>query len=430
MKTRFFTNISHEIRTPLTLILGPLEKIIALTRNKQTRMYLNIMHRNARTLHSLINQLLDHEKLETGLMRLTTKRQDLVLLVKKYIMSFIPLAESQGKSLSVNSNLTSIEVYIDNEKLNKILANLISNAVKFSQKNVSIEISKTKPQKIRIGSPKYFMPNTEYICISISDDGCGIPEEEIDKIFDRFYTVKFTRNAQTNGTGIGLSLAKDLVELHHGFIDVESTPEQGSTFYIFLPLGSEHLQVREMEEFIEDRNLEDLEADDKTLTLNISNRSRNCVLKKSDELVILIVEDNNEMILYLRAIFQDKYQLLDAVNGSMAYKKAVSEIPDLIISDIMMPGSDGFYLVQKLKSDERTSHIPIILLTAKASMQTKLDGLKLGADDYIIKPFEEKELVARVENLIEQRQTLRRRFSDKPYTDYNKNVPTKWTKSF
>ena len=426
MKSRFFTNISHEIRTPLTLILGPLEKIIAITRNKQTRMYLNIMHKNANMLHCLINQLLDNEKLETGVMKLRTRQQDLVRLVKKQMMTFIPLAESQGKSLSFNTQLHSVDVYIDNEKLHKIMANVISNAVKFSRKNILIEINKSKPRKIRIGSSKYFKPDTDYICITVSDDGCGIPESEIDKIFDRFYMVKTSDSVVNEGSGIGLSLAKDLVELHYGFIDVESKQGKGSKFYIYLPLGSGHLQVQEIDtEYSDHADITGDDSEHSYIIDNVELHSGN----ETEKLLILIVEDNKEMILYLRSIFHKDYQLMDATNGVEAYKKAVSRIPDLIISDIMMPGSDGFYLVQKLKSDERTSHIPVILLTAKANMQTKLNGLKLGADDYIIKPFEEKELVARVDNLIVQRNKLRNRFSDKPYNNYY-NVPTKLDEEF
>jgi len=431
MKTRFFTNISHEIRTPLTLILGPLKKIIAKTKNKESRLYLDIMFRNAKTLHNLIDQLLDHSKIETGLMHLKTKQLDLISVVKKQIMSFIPLAESQDKKLELDTDLTSVEMYIDTEKIHKILANLISNAVKFCNQRVSIEIKKAKPHKVRIGSSNHYLPNADYIRIGISDDGYGIEPEDIDKIFDRFYVARKPGYVENNGTGIGLSLAKDLIELHHGFIDVESKLEVGSTFYIYLPLGLEHLQPLEIGSSLQNHT-------ENLLTNNNQNSSKNDVIhlpgandnEIPEELMILIVEDNNEMILYLRSIFEGKYHLLDALNGADAYEKAVSQIPDLIISDIMMPGTDGLYLVQKIKSDERTSHIPVILLTAKASMQTKLDGLQLGADDYIIKPFEEIELLARVENLIKQREKLRLHFSDKPANNFFKNVPTKLDEKF
>jgi len=398
MKSRFFANISHEFRTPLTLILGPLEKLRSKISDKEGTKDLNIMQRNALRLQNLINQLLNLSKLESGQMKLFATEVDLIKLVNGYVMSFESLANQLKINLIFKAKVKDIRVFVDQEKLEKILYNLLSNAFKFTVEKGRITVEVTSHQSM--------------VNIIVSDTGPGIPPEKLPHIFDRFYQADDSFTREQEGSGIGLALTKELVELHHGNITVESEVNKGTDFTVNLPLGREHLNKEEIIDQDEASkfgqqmpNVEYLEkSDDPSVT---SNEQQSTIIEQS---VILIVEDNSDLREYVCDSLGHQYQILEAQDGEEGQKRAIEKVPDLIISDVMMPKIDGFELCKRLKTDERTSHIPIILLTARAGMESKIEGLETGADDYITKPFNARELLVRINNLLELRQKLRERF--------------------
>jgi len=371
MKSRFFANISHDFRTPLTLILGPLHNILVRTKNQRLRRELAIMERNAKRLQRLINQLLDLSKIEAGRMKLQARQQDISALVFRIVQSFESQAKLKEIELTFFSDPASILAFVDQEKIENIFYNLLSNAIKFTPHNGKVHVrigvaltgdSAEAPGKI---------PGLDYVRFTIEDTGIGIPQQHLDKIFDRFYQVaeKDDRRPDESctheheGTGIGLSLTKELVELHHGFIQVSSSPHVGTTFTLFLPLGSSHLTAEELclEHRRDDTTASDGEEVPDTPPDSIEASSRKNVP------IILIVEDNADLRTFLRDCLRSKYRIMEAIHGEQGLGCAIERIPDLIISDVMMPRMDGFELCRLVKSDERTSHIPVILLTARAS---------------------------------------------------------------
>ncbi len=396
MKSQFFANISHEFRTPLTLILGPLEKFSKKVRAEEDLQDLNIMQRNARRMQTLINQLLNLSKIESGQMKLQAWEEDIVSLTRGYIQSFESLARQQQIRLGFRSGPDYLPVYIDRDKIEKILYNLLSNAIKFNRKGGRVDVGLERKD--------------EAVLITISDTGPGIPPEQLEHIFDRFYSA--ANSTYQEGTGIGLALTKELVALHHGSIRVESEAGNGTTFTVTLPLGKAHLTEKELV-----KNPEDLLT---PFRFDLRDKVRSCPVEEGMPLqqdrielvrddadpVLLMVEDNADLRAYIRGFFEKEYQLIEAVDGLDGFEKAVENLPDIIISDVMMPKMDGFALGQKLKSDPGTSHIPLILLTARASTESKLEGLETGADDFITKPFDPQELQIRVKNLIAQRKRL------------------------
>ena len=408
LKSRFFANISHEFRTPLTLILGPLDTLLSNGSNGETKQMLHMMRRNALRLQRLINQLLDLSKLQAGRMTLRVQRVNLVAFVRALVMAFASLAERKRIQLSFNSSPEEIWAYVDRDKVEKIVSNLISNALKFTGEggSVTIQLRTTKHET----SENFMLRGScsGFTEITVSDTGIGIPAEKLPHIFDRFYQVDDSVSRDQEGTGIGLSLVKELVEMHHGKIEVSSTPGQGSTFSVFLPSGKDHFQPHEIVEAempepdVSEPNFEDAPASGIDSPINKA--------ATGNAPLVLVVEDNTDVRSYIRGHLQSEYRIVEAQDGSEGFERAVDEMPDLIISDVMMPGMDGFALCRKLKSDPHTGHIPVILLTARASGDSKIEGLETGADDYVIKPFDVKELQVRVKNLIEQRQRLRERF--------------------
>ena len=390
MKSQFFANISHEFRTPLTLILGPLEKFRKKVTDIESLKDLNIIQRNAWRLQTLINQLLSLSKIESGQMKLQAWEEDIVSLARGFVQSFESLAQQQHIDLSFHSDIDFLPLYIDRDKIEKILYNLLSNAIKFNHKGGKVDV--------------YLEQTKDAVSIKIKDTGPGIPSDRIGHIFDRFYSAE--NSAYQEGTGIGLALAKELTELHHGKIEVESAVGKGTTFTVSLSLGKEHLKEAEVVKNPEDMispfrfNLQERSYAENSI--NASDKGATNIKDDSYPL-LLIVEDNTDLRNYIRGYFEKEYQLIEAVDGVDGYEKAVEDPPDIIISDVMMPRMDGFELGQKLKADPRTSHIPLILLTARASTESKLEGLETGADDFITKPFDTQELLIRVQNLVAQR---------------------------
>ena len=387
IKTEFFTNISHEFRTPLTLILGPLEKLMTEDQVKDAQPQYNLIYKNATKLLSLINQLLDLSSIDAGKMKLEVESADIINFIKGILASFQPMAESKNISINFRSDENTLEIYFDKEKIEKIISNLLSNALKFTGENGHIVISVLKSK--------------DYIEISVEDDGIGIEQEDIKNIFSRFYKAK--SSAIQEGTGIGLALVKELIELHHGSIAVESKLNEGTKFNIKIPAGEElykgEIVEKKHEVELKPRKYERQKVEEKVEEEKNDNAPK-----------ILIVEDNKDLQKFIKENIGKEYSVFEASDGKDGLEKSFEIIPDLIISDIKMPEMDGIEFCEKIKTDERTSHIPVILLTARSTLENKLEGLETGADDYITKPFRIQELQVRVGNLVEQRKKLRQRF--------------------
>jgi signal transduction histidine kinase/DNA-binding response OmpR family regulator/ligand-binding sensor domain-containing protein len=429
IKSRFFANISHEFRTPLTLIMGPLEQILAGYHDNELEKKVTLALRNSQRLLELINQLLDLSKLESGKMKLKASRQNIIPFIKGIAAAFDSLAIQKKLTLKFQADEGETVLYIDPEKLEKILCNLISNAAKFTPAGGEIIVS--------VSAARHFAETgdsrQEYLEISVRDTGIGIPAHHLPHIFERFYQVEssFTPGHKQGGTGIGLALARELVTLHHGHIDVKSSEgkNSGTEFIIRLPMGKEHLSPDEISPELE------MESD----SLNFPGKCPGIppfpmVGKEADKVetqviagafaeieemetghgdgeknLVLVVDDNADIREYIREALEPYYSVEEAVDGREGIDKARKIIPDLIISDVMMPGADGYQLCGAVKKDIRTSHIPVILLTAKASEENVIQGLETGADDYITKPFNMKILSIRVKNLVHLRRLLQQK---------------------
>ncbi len=429
MKSRFFANISHEFRTPLTLILGPLQKLTGEIKDDANRQQLSLMQRNVLRLRELINQLLDLSKLEAGKMQLQCGEMNLTEWVRMHIQSFESLAKQRKIDFVFNAEQEKIVCFFDPEKMARVLNNLLSNAFKFtgeggrisvtvgsSQSTASSRQSAVHGRKLVVGgelTEDWRLKTTDYtgqcVAIKISDTGTGIPPEKLEHIFNRFYQADDTSSRRHEGTGIGLALVKELVELHHGDITVESVENKGTTFTIFLPLGKEHLKPEEIvahtPKVHEPEIHPESQLPERTI-VEITPEEKN----KTGKPILLIVEDNVDMRHYIRGFFAETFKIIEAENGEKGLEQAIKQIPDIIISDVMMPVMDGYELCRKIKTDERTSHIPLILLTARSSGADKIEGLETGADDFVIKPFEGRELQVRVKNLIDLRKKLQQKF--------------------
>jgi len=428
MKSRFFANISHEFRTPLTLILGPLQNIRSKINDIQIKKDMDIMDRNARRLQTLINQLLNLSKLESGKMKLRAHEENLVSLVRLFIQSFESYAAQRNIQLEFNSEKNEILAFVDREKIEKILNNLLSNAFKFTGEGGRIEVVITPlPAPLKGGDSVHSLTmgpaggksplegGFRGVEIKVSDTGSGIPHEKLPHIFERFYQADDSYSKDLEGSGIGLALTKELVDVHYGDIKVDSVIGKGTTFTIILPLGKSHL---EQDEIVEVRKTVDSgtfpDIPDSVVhedEQKIPGKATDTELMDNSIPVILIVEDNADLRAYIRSFLDSDYQVIEAEDGQIGIDKATETVPDLIISDVMMPKMDGYQLCDKIKSDVRTSHIPVILLTARASLESKLEGLETGADDFITKPFDHQELIIRTKNLIEQRNKLKELFS-------------------
>jgi len=412
IKSRFFANISHEFRTPLTLILGPIDRIKAALREPELNEDLEVMRRSGRRLLQLINRLLDLSKVDAGQMPLCARLTDLKPFLQELVFSFVSHAERKGIALKFESCEESIEVYVDREKLEDIIVNLLSNAAKFTPRGgeVTVSISATKP----IASVSDSHVRTPgFVHIAVRDTGIGIPPEKLGRVFDRFYQVDSASARDQGGKGIGLALVKELVELHQGSITVSSIPNEGSTFTIELPLGRQHLRPDQIIEddqgaVVEPVALREMEVE--TLNAETFAPVVQPEVSANKRPTVLVIEDNADVRRYLRSILEEEYQIEEATHGEAGLAIALESLPDLVVSDIMMPGMDGIEVCRSLKTDERTSHIPVILLTARASTESKLEGLETGADDYVTKPFEAEELRARISNLIKIRLKLREKY--------------------
>lgn len=402
MKSRFFANISHEFRTPLTLIQGPITQLLDRSGERvdaEMHRQLEVAFQNIRRLERLIDQMLSLSQLEAGQIRFRLVRLDLIPFVEQIVYAFMPLAERNKLSLEFRALSEQLPVRVDPDALEKVIGNLLSNALKFTPPTGRVQVAVAEADEAAI--------------LRVRDTGVGIGAEALPHIFDRFYQVIQAVPREREGVGIGLSLVKELVELHGGRVDVESEPGFGTELRVMLPLcaeaGSEEphpeaLQVQSGGTLLSERVLFTDQAID-------AAPEQETALTSKQAPVLLIVEDNTGVGHFLKTCLQADYTIAEARNGREALEAVRQHRPDLIISDIMMPEMNGVALCRELKADGRFSDIPIILLTARAGYKDRLEGLDAGADDYMEKPFGIDELRLRIRNLLESRQALRHQFS-------------------
>jgi signal transduction histidine kinase/AraC-like DNA-binding protein len=397
LKNTLFTNITHEFRTPLTVIKGITGVIKSKLKSHQDNNLdesLEIIDRNSDGLLQLINQMLDLAKIESGSMDLNLAQVDIIPFTKYLSQSFHSLAEEKSIQFSVNCSLDHLDMDLDINKYTAIITNLLSNAIKFTpaKGEVIVEIEK---QQIN---------SANSIEIKVSDTGLGISKKEQLHVFDKFYQVDNTSSRTEKGTGIGLALVKEFVELMNGTISIESEQGKGSVFSVRIPITNNAVRS-DGSEFINTSNIS--KSNVAPIVLK-NNQSSNDVNK--DLPLILIIEDNLDVAYYIKTCLQENYQILHAPNGAIGIKVALEKIPDVIISDVMMPEKDGFEVCERLKTSELTDHIPIIMLTAKATFEDRLKGLSRGADAYLTKPFEKAELLTRIDQLIILRKKMLSKF--------------------
>jgi two-component system, sensor histidine kinase ChiS len=397
LKTRFFANISHEFRTPITLILGPLKELYNEADNEEQKSLLGTMMRNGQRLLRLVNQLLDLSRLEAGKLKIQASHTEVVQFLREIASSYESLAAQNKIRFSFYAEIEELHMSLDQEKIEKVVHNILSNAFKFTTENGAVSLN------LRAD-------NNQQAIISVSDTGIGIPSDQLNHVFDRFYQVDNSQTREYEGSGIGMALAKELVELHQGTITLESEFGKGSTFTVRLPLDKKYGPE-------EGAALGEASGERKFSNEIISERLRSAFISTSRESaseaqsILLIVEDNGDMRNYIARTLGEEYQIVEAKNGKEGMEKASELLPDLIISDIMMPEMDGYKLCELIKTKEITSHIPVILLTAKADQQSRITGLEQRADDYLLKPFEAEELRLIVRNHIEAQKKMREKFS-------------------
>ncbi|MGN6640292.1 MAG: substrate-binding domain-containing protein [Mucilaginibacter sp.] len=396
-RLNFFTNVSHEFRTPLTLMLAPLqdmlnqEKVFSLAGKN-----LRLVQQNAYRLLKLVNQLIDYRKIEFDKQTIKASENNLTEFVQDIVDSFRLYAQKMNVKLLFSTSDKEIKAWFDTEMLDKVFFNLISNAIKFCNENGRINVTVRKN-------------DDKCVYIDVEDNGVGMLPEDTALVFDQFYQAD---NAPVTGSGIGLSLSKEIVLFHHGNIEVKSQKWKGTTFTVTLPLGSDHLSA--MEKSYVRNDWSDIAEKSKIYQNeygNITNRYENELLKKPSEHSILVIEDNPDLLQYLTEKFSENFEVYTAENGTNGLMRAFDHVPDLIISDVVLPGISGKELAKTLKSDLRTSHIPIILLTAQGSLEHQISGVQSLADLYITKPFNLDYLIANVWNLIGNRAILKQHFT-------------------
>jgi len=378
MKLQFFTDVSHELRTPLTLINAPLENVLENGNlSKQDKEQLEVVHTNTNRMLRMMNQILDFRKIQSNKMRLRVEKTKLGDFIVACSENFRKIAENRNINFRVEDNTNGAFFWVDKDKIDTLMFNLLSNAFKFTESGKSIIVS-------------VLLENGEAV-VRVKDEGCGIPKDKLSVIFDRFTSINLSLTKQT-GTGIGLSLVKEIVDLHKATIFVLSEEGAGSVFEVRFKPGVTHLDGS-FDVIICD---EELPEQSKEVENSSSEKNREIP-------TLLVIEDNDELRSFLVSVLSKKFNILEAPNGKIGWERTLQEMPDFVITDIMMPEMDGIAYTRRVRENERTSHIPIILLTAKTDMESKLECLKIGANDYITKPFSMAYLEMRVENILEER---------------------------
>jgi signal transduction histidine kinase/ligand-binding sensor domain-containing protein/DNA-binding response OmpR family regulator len=402
IKLRFFTNISHEIRTPLTLIVGPLEKILNNDLSKEEiRENLKLVNRNAKNLDKLISQLLDFRKLEAGNLKLELTDADIVEYVKSIVYAFSDLSVEKQVKLTFNTLKKKLYASFDPDKIEKILNNLLSNAFKFTEAGGAIAVNLSLVFDMDDDDFSSEEKEKQYIEISVRDTGRGIPANNLNRIFQRFF--QSDDEAKDSGTGIGLALVKELVSLHNGKIFVASKSGKGTKFTFRIPYQEAQFKPETAEEQETSEPMTQVDTAGKLQEVQSANHLHSKIM--------LVVEDNADVRQFIKAHFSSAFRVIEARNGEEGWEKALEAVPDIIISDVIMPNGNGYELCSLIKNDERTSHIPLLLLTALHSKEHEIKGITTGADDYITKPFDLSVLQAKVENLLSIRESLKEKFS-------------------
>jgi len=395
LKTKFLTNVSHEFRTPLSLIMAPVDKMLNNVIDTDNRQQLNMIRKNARRLLNLVNQLLDFRKMEVHELKLHTRPGDLIRFIKEVSLSFTDIAEEKGIGFAFDTDIESLNTSFDYDKIERILFNLLSNAFKFTPAggHISVLVNVIKEKSA---------PDFKFIEIKVMDTGIGIPKDKQEKIFDRFFQNNLPGSMLNQGSGIGLAITKEFVNMHQGNISVESEPEYGSCFIIHLPLpvGEHHEQ-----DALQDS------GKGKEAALTTGNEDNTDPSKGTKKQTVLLVEDNDDFRFYLKDNLKSTFHILEASNGKEGWQKALAMHPDIMVSDISMPEMNGKDLCRKIKNDSRTSHIPIILLTALIGEEVELKSLEIGANDYMTKPFNFEILISKIKNLLRLQATFKKTYT-------------------
>jgi len=413
MKTRFFTNITHELRSPLTLISGPVAEILEGEKPTGKLKYsLMTIHHHTQRLLGLVNQLLDFRKAETGHMKIQVAKADFVKFAREIFLSFRGLADKNAIDFRLESSHKEIPLYFDQDKMEIVLCNLLSNAFKYSPPDSVITLSIRQEESFEHSPSSKFSDG--YCEVSVKDNGSGMPAELVEKVFDRFYQITNTDSVRMVGTGIGLALVKSIVELHSGEIQVQSEVGKGSIFNVQLPGGKSHFSEEQiLGSFRDSEHFSHYKAEQE-MKQTFSKAVPPLIKKAAQESgKLLIVEDNPEIRSYVKRIFEEDFKVYEAENGLIAFELAKDYMPDLIISDIIMPEMDGLSLCKCIREEEKTAHIPVILLTARTSTVYKVEGYHSGADAYVTKPFSPPVLKAQVNSILEARKKLKEYFGKK-----------------
>jgi signal transduction histidine kinase/ligand-binding sensor domain-containing protein/DNA-binding response OmpR family regulator len=408
LKSQLFANVSHELRTPLTLILGPLGDALAGRfgpLNEDLSRQVSTAERNARRLLALVDQLLDVARLDAGRLRLRLRRGDFGGFVRHRVESFLPLAERRGIDLSLEVPVEPVELWFDAPQLEKVIDNLLGNALKFTPAGGRVEVSLEAP------------PDADRVEVAVRDNGPGIPDDQLERVFERFYQLDPTAH-RWRGAGIGLALARQVAELHRGEVSVRSNAGQGACFTLTLLRGRDHFPAELVDDDTPPPHLRDYSSGP-LQSLSAALDEPNGPTGGDDPIdedrtTVLVVDDNPEIRAYVRRHLEPDYRIIEAADGAEGLERARRTIPDLVVSDVMMPGLDGNALFRALREDPELEMVPVVLLTAKASPESRIQGLRDGVDDYLVKPFDPRELKARVDNLISSRRRLLERLEGDP----------------
>ncbi|WP_114941456.1 hybrid sensor histidine kinase/response regulator transcription factor [Mucilaginibacter endophyticus] len=391
MKIKFFTNVSHEFRTPLSLIMAPVEKILKQTEAEEQRNQLQMINRNAKRLLNMVNQLLDFRKMEVQELRLHARSGDIISFINEMVYSFSDVAEKKNIRLVFDSEIQNLIINFDHDKIERIIFNLLSNAFKFTPDGGHISVLLAILEKA---------PERRQLEIKVIDTGIGIPLDKQGRIFERFFQNDVPGSMVNQGSGIGLAITKEFVKLHNGELSVQSQPGQGSYFTILLPVDL----ATEEEGSLRDPDLS------KASIAEISDGVRTAGSNTIKKLSVLLVEDNEDFRFYLKDNLNDTFTIIEAANGKEGWQKTLALHPNLVVSDISMPEMNGIDLCRKIRNDKRTSHIPVVLLTAATDEELQLQGLETGANDYLTKPFNFEILTSKLKNILAMQQDMRKAY--------------------
>ncbi|GAA4327122.1 two-component regulator propeller domain-containing protein [Mucilaginibacter gynuensis] len=392
LKTKFLTNVSHEFRTPLSLILAPVDKMLTQAGGADQKLQLNMIRKNARRLLNLVNQLLDFRKMEVAELKLNNKPGDIIRFIKEISLLFTDIAEEKGIGFIFDTEADSLKTNFDHDKIERILFNLLSNAFKFTPSGGHVSVLLNS---VMAGNEQ----QSQFLEIKVIDTGIGIPKDKHKRIFERFFQNDIPGSMLNQGSGIGLAITKEFVAMHGGEILVESKPGEGSCFIVQIPVMIDELMPSEIE----------VKGDDPVLTRSGELQKR--PLKASKKQTVLLVEDNDDFRFYLKDNLKEVFHIIEASNGKEGWQKALALHPDIMVSDISMPEMNGKDLCKKVKNDSRTSHIPVILLTALIGEEEELKGLEIGANDYMTKPFNFEILISKIKNLLNLQASFKKTYA-------------------